>query len=456
VAVLAQAVVGELGQSEVEHLDVAVAAQHQVLRLDVAVDDARLVRGRERARGADADVQHVGDRHLLAADLLAQRLAVDVLGGDVVDAVGFADVVDGDDVGMVQRRGRAGLALEAADALLVLGEAHRQELERHLAPQTVVLGEINLAHAAGAEKALHPVVGDLLEVLHGLGEISGSIQCRAVTNAEIAREAARRGAEVLLRYWERLGREDADLKSRNDWVSDADRESETAIIDSIRARCPRDAFLGEESGTSGSTTGERTWIIDPLDGTSNYLQHFPFWSVSIALRQGDELIAGVIYEPLRDLFFTAERGAGAFRDHERMHVSDQATLDGAFVATGFPFRAQSYVSTYVKIFEDVIRKAKGVRRAGSAALDLAYTAAGIFDGFFEMHLAAWDVAAGALLVTEAGGKVTDFSGGDRWLGRGNIVGAAPGLHAELIEVIGRHTNEEALDHRAASRVLPNA
>jgi myo-inositol-1(or 4)-monophosphatase len=275
-----------------------------------------------------------------------------------------------------------------------------------------------------------------------------------VTNAEIAMEAARRGAEVLLRYWERLGKEDADVKARNDWVSDADRQSETAIIDSIRARCPRDAFLGEESGTSGS--GERTWIIDPLDGTSNYLQHFPFWSVSIALRQGTEMIAAVIYEPLRDLFFTAERGGGAFRDNERMHVSNQQTVEGAFVATGFPFRAQSYVSSYVKIFEDVIRVAKGVRRAGSAALDLAYTAAGVFDGFFEMHLAAWDVAAGSLLVTEAGGKVSDFSGGDRWLGRGNIVGAAPGLHDQLIELIGRHTNEDALDHRAASRVLPNA
>jgi len=267
-------------------------------------------------------------------------------------------------------------------------------------------------------------------------------------------EAARRGAEVLLRYWERLGKEDADVKARNDWVSDADRQSEAAIIDSIRARCPRDAFLGEESGTSGS--GERTWIIDPLDGTSNYLQHFPFWSVSIALRQGTEMIAAVIYEPLRDLFFTAERGGGAFRDNERMHVSNQQTVEGAFVATGFPFRAQSYVSSYLGIFEDVIRVAKGVRRAGSAALDLAYTAAGVFDGFFEMHLAAWDVAAGSLLVTEAGGKVSDFSGGDRWLGRGNIVGAAPGLHGQLIELIGRHTNEDALDHRAASRVLPNA
>jgi myo-inositol-1(or 4)-monophosphatase len=269
-----------------------------------------------------------------------------------------------------------------------------------------------------------------------------------ITNVEIAIEAARRGAEVLLRYWEQLGKEDADLKARNDWVSAADRESETAIIESIRARCPNDAFLGEEGGAHGHS--ERTWIIDPLDGTSNYLQHFPIWSVSIALRQGTEMIAGVVYEPLRELFFTAESGAGAFRNGARMHVSDQAGLEGSFLATGFPFRAQSYVETYVKIFQDIIRVSKGVRRAGSAALDLAYTAAGVFDGFFEMHLAPWDVAAGSLLVTEAGGLVTDFSGGGRWLTRGNIVGAPRAVHASLIDVIGRYVTEDELNHGRAT------
>jgi myo-inositol-1(or 4)-monophosphatase len=271
-----------------------------------------------------------------------------------------------------------------------------------------------------------------------------------VNSIDIAMEAARRGAEVLCRYWEQLGKEDADLKARNDWVSAADRESEAAIIESIRSRCPNDGFLGEESGATGEA--ERTWIIDPLDGTSNYLQHFPIWSVSIALRQGEEMIAGLIYEPLRDLFFTAERGAGAFRNGQRMHVSNQAAVEGSFLATGFPFRAQSYVSHYVRIFEDVIRVAKGVRRAGSAALDLAYTAAGVFDGFFEMHLAPWDIAAGSLLVTEAGGVVTDFSGGDRWLRRGNVIGATPAVHARLIEMINRHVTEEELDHLMPPRL----
>jgi myo-inositol-1(or 4)-monophosphatase len=266
-----------------------------------------------------------------------------------------------------------------------------------------------------------------------------------LTDVDIAIEAARAGAHILLGYWENIGKEDAHIKARHDWVSAADRESEAAIIESIKARCPTDAFLGEESGASESAS-ERTWIIDPLDGTSNYLQHFPIWSISIALRRGNEVIAGVIYEPLRDLFFTAEKGAGAFRNGERMRVSEQAGVDGSFLATGFPFRAQSYVSSYVKIFEDVIRVAKGVRRAGSAALDLAYTAAGVFDGFFEMHLAKWDVAAGSLLVTEAGGVITDFSGGDRWFARGNIVGATPGVHGNLIEMIKRHVSEDELNH----------
>jgi len=266
-----------------------------------------------------------------------------------------------------------------------------------------------------------------------------------LSEVEAAAEAARAGAAILLRHWEQLGKEDADIKSRNDWVSRADRESELAIIASIRERFPDDAILGEEGGLTGQ--GERTWIVDPLDGTSNYLQHFPIWSVSIGFQRGEEMVAAVIHEPLRDLFFTAERGAGAFRNGRRMRVSDQAAVEGSFLATGFPFRAQQFVSIYTRIFEDVIRISKGVRRAGSAALDLAYTADGVFDGFFELHLAPWDVAAGSLLVTEAGGVVSDFSGGQRWLERGNIVGAPPGVHADLLRMIGRHVSEAQLDRR---------
>jgi len=281
-----------------------------------------------------------------------------------------------------------------------------------------------------------------------------------MNDLEIARNAARRGAAILLKYWETLGKDDADLKARNDWVSAADRESEQAIVDAIREHRPDDAFLGEESGMTAGRAANRVWIIDPLDGTSNYLQHFPIWSISIALRENGETETALIYEPLREIFFTATRGGGAFRhsggsstalNAEPMHVSTHERVEGSFLATGFPFRAQEYVERYVAIFTDVIRVSKGVRRAGSAALDLAYTAAGVFDGFFEMHLAPWDVAAGALLVTEAGGVVTDFSGGQRWLDRGNIVGASPKVHGELLEVIARHVSEDELDHRKGPR-----
>ena len=276
---------------------------------------------------------------------------------------------------------------------------------------------------------------------------------RRMNDLAIAQYAARRGAAVLLHYWETLGKDDADLKARNDWVSTADRESEQAIVSFIREHCPTDAFLGEESGRTGGATSDRMWVIDPLDGTSNYLQHFPVWSVSIALRRNKETVTGVIYEPLREIFFTAELGSGAYRNDARMYVSDQATVEGSFLATGFPFRAQDYVEYYCAIFQDVIRRAKGVRRAGSAALDLAYTAAGVFDGFFELHLAPWDVAAGSLLVTEAGGKVTDFSGGDRWLERGNILGATKETHADLLKLINKHVREEQLDRRKGPRLF---
>jgi myo-inositol-1(or 4)-monophosphatase len=264
------------------------------------------------------------------------------------------------------------------------------------------------------------------------------------SEVEAAVDAARAGAAVLLHHWEQLGKADADLKARNDWVSLADRDSERAIVASLRERFPNDSILGEEGAAIQAGSG-RTWIIDPLDGTSNYLQHVPVWSVSIGLKAGGEIIAGVIYEPLRQMVYTAERGAGAFRNGRRMQVSEQTTVEGAFLATGFPFRAQQYISLYVAIFEDVISVSKGVRRAGSAALDLACTADGVFDGFFELHLSPWDVAAGSLMITEAGGVVSDFSGGARWFERGNIVGAPPGVHADLLRMINRHVTEERLD-----------
>jgi myo-inositol-1(or 4)-monophosphatase len=265
-----------------------------------------------------------------------------------------------------------------------------------------------------------------------------------VSSVDRAVEAAKAGAEILLKYWQHLDRLDATLKGRHDWVSKADRESEDAIVKLLGAAFPGDSFLGEESGASGSG-GDRTWIIDPLDGTSNYLQHFPVWSVSIALQEKGEMTVGVVYEPLRENVFVAEKGSGAFLNGKRLSISTRESIEGSFLATGFPFRAMEHVEKYVSIFRDVICVCKGVRRPGSAALDLAYTAAGVFDGFFELHLAPWDVAAGAVLVREAGGVVSDFSGGERFWERGNIIGAAPGVHRELLELIARYTREDQLD-----------
>jgi len=168
------------------------------------------------------------------------------------------------------------------------------------------------------------------------------------------------------------------------------------------------------------------------------------WSVSIGLRKGNEMTAGVVYEPLHDQMFAAETGSGAFVNDRRIAISGQTSLEGAFLATGFPFRALEHLDVYTAIFHDVIATAKGVRRAGSAALDLAYTAAGVFDGFFELHLAPWDVAAGSVLVREAGGIVSDFSGGELFWTRGNIVGASPGVHAGLLALIRHHTAEGRL------------
>lgn len=268
-----------------------------------------------------------------------------------------------------------------------------------------------------------------------------------MNDVELAMSAAKVAADVLLRYWQQLDRDDADLKGRNDWVSRADRESEQAIVGFLKEHAPHDRFLGEEGGAMAAASGaqgDRVWIIDPLDGTSNYLQHFPVWSISIGLRRGGQMTTGVVYEPLRDQMFAAERGSGAFLNEKRLSISSQATLEGSFLATGFPFRAMEHIDVYTAIFHDVIAVSKGLRRAGSAALDLAYTAAGVFDGFFELHLAPWDVAAGSVLVQEAGGIVTDFSGGERFWDRGNIVGAAPGVHADLLALISHHTAENSL------------
>lgn len=262
---------------------------------------------------------------------------------------------------------------------------------------------------------------------------------------DTAIHAARSGGEVLLANWRNLPHGSVEEKRKNDFVTYADRESEERIVSAIRARFPQDAFLGEEGGAQeGTEAGSRVWIIDPLDGTSNFVSGFPFWCVSIAAREASELVAAVIWDPLHGEMYTAERGSGAWRNQTRLSVTGRPDLDGAFIATGFPFRNREKIDTYLALFRAVFVHARAIRRAGSAALDLAHVAAGVFDGFFEFRLSPWDIAAGALLIQEAGGRLTDFDGGAGYLDRGNVVAGSPGVAASILEVAAGIVSEHSI------------
>jgi myo-inositol-1(or 4)-monophosphatase len=250
--------------------------------------------------------------------------------------------------------------------------------------------------------------------------------------------AAREAGEVLVGHFGRLDAALVEEKALNDVVSIADRESEAVIRRVVLGAFPLDRFLGEETGLSGADETAPSWIVDPLDGTANFVRGFPHWAVSIARTRAGLLGAlevGVVWDPVKNDLFTAESGSGAFRNGQRLRVPPRLGLEGSALATGFPFRQQHKIDRYLSIFRALFMKSRSIRRAGSAALDLAYVAAGIFDGFFEFGLSPWDSAAGALLIAEAGGIVTDFEGGPTWRTRGNVLAATPGVHAALLEVM---------------------
>ena len=235
----------------------------------------------------------------------------------------------------------------------------------------------------------------------------------------IAIRAARSAGDHILRYLDRLDTLTVTEKSRNDFVSQVDQECERIIVDTIRRAYPDHAVLAEESGASGES--EYVWIIDPLDGTTNFLHGFSHFAVSIALEVKGRLEEGIIFDPVRQEIFAATRGSGARVNDRRIRVTNRTSMKGALLGTGFPFHQTSNKEQYLRGLAAMMEDTAGIRRAGAAALDLAYVAAARLDGFWEYGLSKWDLAAGVLLVREAGGIVSDLQGGESYMTSGDIV-----------------------------------
>jgi myo-inositol-1(or 4)-monophosphatase len=246
-------------------------------------------------------------------------------------------------------------------------------------------------------------------------------------------EAARRGGAILRAKWGQV--RTIAYKGGIDLVTDADHASEAVLLAFLRDRFPGAAVLAEESGASGSGAGGLRFFVDPLDGTTNYAHGVPHFAVNVAVADARGLAAGATYDPLRDELFTAGRGEGATLGADRLAHSGRERLEGSLLVTGFPYDVHERPDYPLALFGAFIRKARAVRRFGSAALDLAYLAAGRFDGFWELGLKPWDVAAGIVIAREAGAIVGDMWGGDTMLETGDIVAAAPALHRPILDVI---------------------
>ena len=254
-------------------------------------------------------------------------------------------------------------------------------------------------------------------------------------------KAARRAGAIINRGSLDLDRLNVRTKHENDYVSEVDQMAEQAIIQTLLDAYPNHAILAEETGSASGANVEDTeyqWVIDPLDGTTNFLHGVPQYAVSIALLHRGQLSQAVIYDPARNDLYTASRGRGAFLNERRIRVSRRDRLQESLIGTGFPFRDFTHLDAYLGMFRDLVQKTAGLRRPGSAALDLAWVAAGYTDGFFEIGLNAWDIAAGCLLVQEAGGLVTDFNGTENYLKNGNVVAGNPKVFVQLLQAIEPH------------------
>ncbi len=253
----------------------------------------------------------------------------------------------------------------------------------------------------------------------------------------VAVKAARAAGNIILRHLNRVEGLTVEEKSRHDYVSEVDKLAEAEIIKELRRAYPDHGFLGEESGQKGKT--DKVWIIDPLDGTHNYLRGFPHFCVSIGFRDHGDLVYGVVYDPLRDEMFTASKGDGAFLNDRRIRVTRRDGLAGALLGTGFPYRQRRHLGAQLDMTRALLGEAEDIRRTGSAALDLAYVAAGRLDGYFETGLYPWDMAAGILLVREAGGQCSDFAGKAGMPENGNLIAGNHFVAAAMAKVISAHS-----------------
>jgi len=270
----------------------------------------------------------------------------------------------------------------------------------------------------------------------------------------IAVKAARRAGDIIVQASRNLDLLNVSKKSHSDFVSEVDRTAEDAIIRILRESYPDHAILAEESGASGDIQNtEFQWIIDPLDGTTNFLHGFPQYSVSIALKHKGILTKAVVYNPNNNELFTASKGGGAYLNNQRLRVSKRIRLEDCLIGTGIPFRDLTHMDAYLNIFKDIIPRVAGIRRPGSAALDLSYVAAGRYDGFWEIGLAPWDMAAGVLMIKEAGGLVGDLEGDDTYLESGQILAGNPKIFSQLLQVITPHLTEVLkANHRSAKKI----
>jgi myo-inositol-1(or 4)-monophosphatase len=249
----------------------------------------------------------------------------------------------------------------------------------------------------------------------------------------MAIKAARRAGALINRASLDIERLTITKKGPADFVSEVDRMVEETIIGILREAYPDHAFLGEEGGSVGSS--EYQWIIDPIDGTTNFLHGFPMYCTSIALAHRGVVTQAVIYDPVRNDLFTATRGSGAYLNDRRIRVSNQVRMEDALIGSGFPYSSMEHQERYLRMLAEVMRKTAGIRRPGSAALDLAYVAAGRYDGFWELGLKPWDMAAGTLLIQEAGGLVSDLEGNNQFLQTGHIVAGNPKIFAQLLPMV---------------------